>query len=74
MHPRCTELTRCSPADRREPLTNKHIKALLAMPEGTYLTPRKRLKWAESSHRSLRAIYATLAQTGMRKGEVSTLS
>jgi hypothetical protein len=44
------------------------------MPEGTYLTPRKRLRWAESSHRSLRAIYATLAQTGMRKGEVSTLS
>ena len=59
---------------RREPLTNKHIKALLAMPEGTYLTPRKRLKWAESSHRSLRAIYATLAQTGMRKGEVSLAS
>jgi hypothetical protein len=59
---------------RREPLTNKHIKALLAMPEGTYLTPRKRLRWAESSYRSLRAIYATLAQTGMRKGEVSLAS
>ena len=59
---------------RREPLTNKHIKALLAMPEGTYLTPRKQLKWADSGHSSLRAIYATLAQTGMRKGEVSLAS
>ena len=56
---------------RKEPLTNDIIRRLLAMPDGTSLGPRRRLEWRSERFVALRAIYATLAQTGMRKAEVA---
>ena len=56
---------------RREPLTNPLIRGLLEMPHGTVLSPRETVDWAKPNYSSLRAILATLAQTGFRKAEVS---
>jgi integrase len=56
---------------RKEPLTNPLIRKLLTLAEGTELARGKYLYWASPKYASLRAMFATLAQTGMRKAEVS---
>ena len=60
---------------RKEPLTNEIIRRLLYMPHGTALptrhTPRRCVDWGDPEFSSLRALFSTLAQTGMRKAEVS---
>ena len=55
---------------RKEPLTNPIITAMLTLPEGTPVGPA-RISWHTLEWTSLRACYATLAQTGMRKSEVA---
>ena len=56
---------------RKEPLTNPLIRGLLTLANGTELARGKYLYWASPRYASLRAMFATLAQTGMRKAEVS---
>ena len=60
---------------RKEPLTNELIVRLLYLPAGTPLptrrSPRRCVDWASPEFSSLRALFSTLAQTGMRKAEVS---
>ena len=56
---------------RKEPLTNPLIRSLLTLADGTELARGKYLHWSTPRYASLRALYATLAQTGMRKAEVS---
>lgn len=53
---------------RREPLTNEIIQGLLSM-EGK--VGRRTIEWNGEFWGSLKAMFATLAQTGMRKAEVS---
>ena len=57
---------------RKEPLTNEEIAAIFAY-NGTIGGPRSRktLDWSSPEYSSLLAMFHTLAQTGMRKGEVS---
>ena len=56
---------------RKEPLTNPLIRGLLTLADGSQLARGKHLYWSSPRYSSLRALYATLAQTGMRKAEVS---
>ena len=64
---------------RKEPLTNQIIISMLYLPRGTPVEGGKckalptsgRVDWNELEWRSVRAMFATLAQTGMRKAEVS---
>jgi len=55
---------------RKEPLTNPIICAMLSLPQGTPVGKR-RVDWSQLEWIALRAMYATLAQTGMRKSEVA---
>ena len=57
---------------RKEPLTNEEIARIFAYsgPVGRARSPRT-LDWASPAYSSLLAMFHTLAQTGMRKGEVS---
>ena len=59
--------------NRKEPLTNGIIIKLFNLPNGTWLSPKghSRLDWNRDHMRSLLAMFHTLAQTGMRKAEVS---
>ena len=61
---------------RKEPLTNPIITSLLQLPHHTPVGPQPRGKglrvdWCQLEWTSLRAMFATLAQTGMRKAEVA---
>ena len=56
---------------RREPLTNPLIAGLLNLPEDTVLGPRSKVQWSHPNFSSLRAMFATFAQTGFRKAELS---
>ena len=58
---------------RKEPLTNEIIVALLSDGmQDKAIGPRGRVvDWSAAEFSSLRAMFATLAQTGMRKSEVS---
>jgi len=56
--------------ERKEPLANSMVHALIHMPNGTKLGQRV-LDWSAPFFSSLRSIYSSLAQTGMRKSEVS---
>ena len=65
---------------RKEPLTNVIIRAMLFLPNGTPMggaQPRgapptsARVDWRALEWISVRAMFATLAQTGMRKAEVA---
>ena len=57
---------------RKEPLTNEEIARIFAYsgPVGRARSPQV-LDWDSPDYSSLRAMFHTLAQTGMRKGEVS---
>ena len=57
---------------RKEPLTNEEIARIFAHagPIGRSRSP-KVLEWSSPEYSSLLAMFHTLAQTGMRKGEVS---
>ena len=57
---------------RKEPLTNEEIARIFAHagPIGRSRSP-KVLDWSSPEYSSLLAMFHTLAQTGMRKGEVS---
>ena len=57
---------------RKEPLTNEEIRGIFAF-SGRIGGPRSRrcLDWDSPEYSSLLAMFHTLAQTGMRKGEVS---
>ena len=55
---------------RKEPLTNPIIVSMLQLPNGTPVGS-ERIDWSTLEWTSLRACYATLAQTGMRKSEVA---
>ena len=57
---------------RKEPLTNEEIAAMFRYsgPIGATRS-KKTLDWLSSQYSSLLAMFHTLAQTGMRKGEVS---
>jgi integrase len=59
---------------RKEPLTNSMIKRLLGLLAAGAITPvdgGRPLDWGATRYRSLPALFATLAQTGMRKAEIS---
>ena len=55
---------------RKEPLTNPIIIGMLHLPDGTPIGSA-RVDWTALGWVALRAMYATLAQTGMRKSEVA---